>query len=86
MEDATMERTLGHMSDEEAWARGRIQAGTAKIPLGFPVKLFLRSEGRFVDAVGTGKKNKRREHVVRIVRGGRKWDVAAKPRDILVRW
>lgn len=85
MEDANVGRTPGELFGENSNARF---APREKIKFGTPLLVFLRSTDppAFYPAIATGRKNKRNEHVVRIVKGGRKWDFGAKNRDILVRW
>lgn len=52
-----------------------------------PVRVILRGKDQIVDAMATGKKDKRGQHVmVHRDSRGRKWRVITKARNVLVAW
>jgi len=62
-----------------------------KLKRGTPIRVAVADKDRtgepgFLDAIAMNKKNKKSQHLVRVVKRGRKWDFYVDPSEILVRW
>jgi len=67
-------------------------AGKESIKRGTPIRVYVEDKERsglpgLLEAIGMFKKNKRGDHLVRVIgRHGRKWDFYAPASDILIQW